>query len=175
MAKLKLSSPWATCFRQFKAFFQKDNGIRVIFDEDVPSIKLYVDDAKKADALAYLIPSRRQFGNIEMRITIIPPNGGGLNAEEYDNPGAAILSALKGNKAIVGFQPVESAGFSALFIVFAKEVVQYYNDNLADLNGLTSTLYQDLAEEIFTNHRGIFFCTSTGEGNSLGVPLGEWP
>lgn len=50
---------------------------------------------------------------------------------------------------------------SFTYVVFEKEVVQYWNDNLADYNGLTSTLYQDLAKEIFedANLDGVYFCT----------------
>lgn len=174
MTKLKLASPWATCFRQFKAFFQKDPDIRVIFDEDAPAIKIYVEDADKAEALAYLIPTSKQFGNVTLQIAIIPANGN-VNGDSYTNAVDALMGALKGNKAMVGFQPVESAGFKAMYILFAREVVSYFNDNLADLNGLTSTLYQDLANEIFQNHNGAFFCTEPGNSMSLGKPLGEWP
>jgi hypothetical protein len=85
------------------------------------------------------------------------------------------MGALKGNKAMAGFQPVESAGFKAMYVLFAREVVSYFNDNLADLNGLTSTLYQNLAEEVFPNHGGVFFCTEPGNSTYLGKPLGEWP
>lgn len=175
MAKLKLASPWTTCFRQFKAFFQKDPDVRVVFDEDTPAIKIYVENQDKADALAYLIPTSRQFGNVTLQITIIPANSANTNGGEYTNAIDALMGALKGNKAMVGFQPVESAGFKAMYILFAREVVSYFNDNLADLNGLTSTLYQDLANEIFPNHNGAFLCTEPGNTAYLGKPLGEWP
>lgn len=175
MAKLKLASPWANCFRQFKAFFQKDADVRVVFDEDAPAIKLYVENQDKADALAYLLPTSRQFGNVTLQITIIPANGASTNGGEYTNPVDAVMGALKGNKAMAGFQPVESAGFKAMYVLFAREVVSYFNDNLADLNGLTSTLYQNLAEEVFPNHNGVFFCTEPGNSTYLGKPLGEWP
>lgn len=175
MSKLKLASPWATCFRQFKAFFQKDPDVRVIFDEDTPSIKIYAEDKTKAEALAYLIPTSKQFGNVTLQITIIPANGASINNGTYTSIRSAIVDALKCNKAVVGLQPVESAGFSALYVLFAREVVSYFNDNLGDLNGMTSTLYQDLANEIFQNHNGVFFCTEPGNGLSLGKPLGEWP
>lgn len=175
MTKLKLASPWATCFRQFKAFFQKDPDVRIVFDEDTPAIKIYVENKTKAEALAYLIPTARQFGNVTLQITIIPANGAPINSVAYSGSRSAIVDALKCNKAVVGLQPIESTGFSALYVLFAREVVSYFNDNLADLNGLTSTLYQDLANEIFPNHNGVFFCTEPGNTAYLGKPLGEWP
>ena len=175
MAKLKLASPWANCFRQFKAFFQKDPDVRVIFDEDAPAIKIYVDNQDKAEALSYLLPTSRQFGNVTLRISIIPANGIEINSNAYSNAIDAVMGALKGNKAMTGFQPVASAGFKTMYVLFAREVVSYFNDNLADLNGLTSTLYQNLAEEVFQNHGGVFFCTEPGNSTYLGKPLGEWP
>ena len=45
------------------------------------------------------------------------------------------------------------------FAVFAKEVVQYYNDDLTDINGLKSTLYEDIARDVF-DIDGINYCTS---------------
>ena len=43
--------------------------------------------------------------------------------------------------------------------VFAKEVVQYWNDSLSDPYGKVSTLYQDIAKDIFEDTDGVMFCT----------------
>ena len=91
MSKLKLASPWTTCFRQFKAFFQKDPEIRVVFNEDEPAINVYVEKQDKADALTYLIPSAKQFGNVTLRINIIPANQQGVNSDSYTNTVDALL------------------------------------------------------------------------------------
>lgn len=42
---------------------------------------------------------------------------------------------------------------------FKKEVVQYPADDLSSETGLKSTLYEDLAREIFENTDGVYFCT----------------
>jgi len=44
---------------------------------------------------------------------------------------------------------------------------------LNDIYGNTSTLYQDIAAEVFEDQPGIFYCTDI-EGK-VGKPLGEWP
>jgi hypothetical protein len=47
-------------------------------------------------------------------------------------------------------------------VVFVPEVVQYYTDNLGDINGFRTTLYQELAKELFGDSelsRGVYFCT----------------
>jgi hypothetical protein len=47
-------------------------------------------------------------------------------------------------------------------VVFVPKVVQYYTDNLGDINGFRTTLYQELAKELFGESeltRGVYFCT----------------
>jgi hypothetical protein len=64
------------------------------------------------------------------------------------------------------------------YVVFKNRVVQFFNDNLNDPHGVISTLYQDIADEIFADmpyqaHGGIAYCTDVE--HNLGAPLGEWP
>ena len=62
------------------------------------------------------------------------------------------------------------------YVVFKNCVVQFFNDNLNDCHGLISTLYQDIAAEIFedANLNGVYYNTDVERG-ALGMPLGEWP
>jgi hypothetical protein len=57
--------------------------------------------------------------------------------------------------------------------VFEKKVVQFFNDQLDDINGNKSTLYQDIAKDVFEKHEGVYFCTAAD--GKLSKPLGEWP
>lgn len=64
------------------------------------------------------------------------------------------------------------------YVVFKNCVVQFFNDNLNDPHGVISTLYQDIAKEIFADmpfpqDGGICYCTDVEY--KLGAPLGEWP
>ena len=69
-------------------------------------------------------------------------------------------------------------GFNAIYVVFKNKVVQYFNDNLNDIYGNTSTLYEDIARDIFENNipvnNNVFYCTDVVD-NKLKKPLGEWP
>ena len=47
------------------------------------------------------------------------------------------------------------------YVVFKKEVVQYFNDSLGDIHGVCSTLMQDIAKDIFEDTEGVYFCTDT--------------
>ena len=179
MAKVNLAAPWTTCYRQFQAFFKNDPSVKVEYNSNGPEIKLYVECPQKAEALTQLLEPTRTFGNITLKITVIPANNPG------DDPGcdlvgmpddiARIKTAVYGNKAVYEIVDIKQEFITnpLTYVVFKKEVVQFFNDNLSDLHGLTSTLYQDLAEAIFTEHSGVCFCTAANTG--LGAPLGEWP
>ena len=172
--RLKLSPPWITYVNKVHAMFGADPDIRIVFDSDGIALKLYVEDSRKADAISTLLPHYKSFGNIELSIDVIPANnevdlGSISNKELFDiaferNPVYAF------SKEVVGI-------FSNVltYVVFKNKVVQFFNDNLDDIHGLVSTLYQDIAEEIFTTDyvNGIFYNTDIEE--KIGMPLGEWP
>lgn len=178
MAKVKLSAPWTTCYRQFQAFFKNDPGVKVVFNENGPEIKLYVEDSAKAEALGQLIEPTRTYGTVTLKITVIPANNGGdlPDARNFVDDISLIKAALKGNLSVCEINEIDMEFISnkMCFVVFEKKVVQFFNDNLCDIHGLTSTLMQDIAEEVFSHHNGVFFCTASDE-DTLGVPLGEWP
>ena len=172
MATLTLSSPWVTYYRELENLFEGDPEIRVIFDEEKNEIMLYVDNAKKAGALNEMLPEKKVFGNVELTITLIPANG------MTEPKGSLARAALEGNPALSYIREVKGVFTNDItYVVFRNVVVQYYNDDLGDVNGLCSTLYQDIAKRVFGETEGVFFCTDVpgNDGGSLGTPLGEWP
>ena len=176
MAKVNLSAPWTTCYRQFQAFFRNDPGVKVLYNENGPEIKIFVESDVKAAAITQLLEPTRTFGNVTLKITVVPANNSQYNGDlpEMNSDIALIKAALEGNGAVAQIQDITGIMTNPIcYVVFKKEVVQFFNDNLSDLHGLTSTLYQDIAGCIFTSHDGVCFCTAAG-GN-LGAPLGEWP
>ena len=171
MARLKLSSPWVLFYREIEAMFKEDPGVRVIYDEESNIVKLYVDGDEKANALAELLPTEKEFGNVTLRIEVIPSNCLGVSAVSFEK-------AFEGNAALSYIKTVKGIFSNNItYIVFKNKVVQYFDDSLSDVNGLCSTLYQEIAKDIFGCRDGIFFCTdvAVGEFDSLGKPLGEWP
>lgn len=178
MAKLDLAAPWTTYYRQLQSFFKKDEEVKVIFDNQTASIKIFVENPTKADALTLLLPTAKTFGNVTVNVSVIPANNA-ERKEELDpkNHQQLFTHALNGNKAISFIQEVGFMGNQKfMYVVFDKEVVQFYNDDISDIRGLCHTLYQDIANTIFEKHAGVFFCTDIDKTNaSLGQPLGEWP
>lgn len=155
--KLSLSAPWAIYFRQIEALFKEDPEIKVIFDSEENEIKLYVESQDKADALGELLPEEKSFGEVTVKVTIIPAN------DEEITTLKLIERAFRGNPALKYVKSTDPSlqTFGADYVVFKKEVVQYFNDSLADIYGQCSTLYQDIAKEVIELKAGdnIYFCT----------------
>lgn len=154
MAKVNLSAPWVLFYREVEALFGEDPEITVVYDEDQGKISLFVDNPDKADALTQLLPTERMFGNVSIRLEVIPNN------KMTESKAHLFLRAFDGNPAFAYGKTVSGIFSSDLnYIVFRNKVVQYFNDDLGDVNGNCSTLYQELAKDIFENHEGVYFCT----------------
>lgn len=159
MENIKMVSPWIGYYKEIESLFQEDSTVKVKYDDSKNTIKLYVEDEEKADALAQLLPNRKVFGNITVNIDVIPAN-------KVETPRIDLFrKAFEGNGAVAFIETVDNVSSNAFhFVVFQPEIVQYYNDDLSDINGLRSTLYQDIAKEIFGEREGIYFCTDKMEG-----------
>lgn len=156
MAKLKMLSPWMVFYREVDAMFKKDPEVQVVYDEDAQVIKLFVDNTDKADALTQILPEEKEFGNVTVQIVVIPANN-----LLQSSPDDLFRRALRYNGAVWSVESTkDTPGFPCLtYVIFNKEVVQYFTDNLGDYYGITSTLYQNIAKDIFVNVEGVYFCT----------------
>ena len=172
--KLKMSSPWVTYAREIHEMFGYDPEIRVEYLEDKLEVRLYVENSDKADAIAQLLPPEKYFGGVSLKITVIPANRLGSQAKTlFDR-------AFSGNPVFAHtteFQGLYNQPMT--YVVFKKRVVQYFSDNLGDEHALTSTLYQNIAQDLFDTS-GVYYCTDIedpvyNDGKSFGAPLGEWP
>lgn len=185
MAKLGLSAPWYIYYKKIEALFHYDSTVKVIFDEDEMILMLYVDDSAKASALMMLLPEEKVFGTTKMKIQIIPANPSsntdckvrGIAVSPYD----VIFERAFWQNPILSYVRDVSGIFAndLIYVVFIKEVVQYYTDDLGDINGLASTLYQEIAKDVFSDCglENVFFCTDANERPSymFDTTLGEWP
>ncbi len=166
MARVHKQSPWIEYYEQLEVLFEEDSQVRVLYDDKEQAVRLYVTDVDKADALQRVLPEKKVFGNVELKVTVIPAN----DAEpKYNNE--PILVALMDNPIVEEIKRV-SGIFSddIIYIAFRREVVQYYADNLGDINGNCNTLYQDIAKNVFTLQAGVFFCTTENEWLGFSEP-----
>lgn len=152
--KVKLCPPWINYMKQFEALFGQDPDIRLEINEELLDIRMFVSNTDKADALTRLLPTEKDFGAMTVAIDVIPAN------RNTDDQIEMFEKALAGNPALSYIKELHTdMGFDAAYVVFKKEVVQYYADNLGDVNGNRSTLYENIARDIFQDTEGIFFCT----------------
>jgi hypothetical protein len=153
--KVNISAPWWTYYRKLEALFEKDQEIHTTFQEDEKRIIFRVENLDKAEALAELLPGTVTFGNVTVTIDI-------LSDSETDTRAELIKKALNGNPVLSYDQAVEGVMTNPLhYFVMRNEVAQFWNDNLHDINGMESYLYEDLAREIIGEDDGVMFCTNT--------------
>ena len=185
MASIKLAPPWVTIASEMTQLFKYDPEVHVVYDNDEHLISVYVDKQRKADALAALIPETITFGNIELHINVIPANGA-LSTTLGLSQVQLFENAFEGNGAFAFVKQITGIFANNLtYVVFKNKVVQYFNDNLGDIYGNCSTLYQDIAKNIFGSIPGVYFCTDIEQpvavqdkfGNCMSVfaPEGCWP
>lgn len=168
MENFKLSSPWMTFANEITALFENDEGVKVVHDTEANEIKLYVEDSIKAAALTELLPTEKKFGNVTIKLEVIPANDEDTRVIDLFN------AAFAGNSAVSYIKNVQMPVMGSFnYVVFKPEVVQFFNDQLDDVNGNKSMLYQEIAKDVFGGDQKVFFCT---DGHKcLGAPLGEWP
>ena len=162
MQRVTMSPPWQIFYSKIKAMFGNDSEIHLFYDGDEQSIKFHVDNPKKAAALECILPESKEFGDVHINIAIIPSNMDQYNkiiSKTFDQADWQIYEdAFKGNPAFSKVMYFET--LYVTYVIFKKEVVQFYSDNMSDINGLTSTLYENIARDILKDTPGIFFCTT---------------
>ena len=152
---IKLSPPWITFMHEVHALFDSDPEIKIETDDDKYSIKLFVDNTDKAMALSKLIPEKVEYGNVVLTIEIVPANKDEYTVVEL------FQKAFGGNPVLSYAESFDSPFGNVSYAVFQKKVVQFYNDQMDDVNGNKSMLYQDVAKDVFGDGHGIFYCTDS--------------
>lgn len=156
-----LSSPWYIYYREVKALFHKDPAVTVQFEDygDSKTLKLFVEGEDKAEAIGLLLPKEKVFGNVVVKIQVIPSNKLGMTTEDI------IKCAFEGNpsfKGVATFKP-EGTTIPFTFVTFENAVTQMWIDNLSDINGLKSTLLEDIARDVLETPSGVYYCTAPGD------------
>ena len=150
---LRISSPWISYIRKVYLLFKEDEEINLKYDAKNNELLIYVNNQTKADALAKKLPVEKTFGNVTLKITIIPANTEDSNIDIF-------RKIFNGNpicKEIVADESPTAMGMN--HVVFENKVVQYFNDQLDDPYGVKSALYEDLARDVFEEPDGVFFNT----------------
>lgn len=150
---VKLSPPWYTFYHKINAMFGRDPEITIKFDEDTMILKLFVDNQAKADALAKVLPTEKDFGNVKLNIEVIP-------SDKVDSVKQLYKTIFSDNPVFSQVIEVTDPSMpQASYVVFNPLIVQFYNDNLADAYRNETTLLQEIAKDIFIQQSGIYYCT----------------
>ena len=177
--RLKISPPWVTYVNKLQALFDPDPLIAFNVNyqgEDGPLVVLATNDGEKAAALVKILPTEKNFGGVKLTIDVDCPT---MSNRAFVSKKELSETAFKGNPVFAyAVCPIEDGYwfYAITYVVFKNCVVQFFNDNLNDCHGLISTLYQDIAAEIFADGgvEGVYYNTDVEVGK-LGMPLGEWP
>jgi len=175
---LRLSSPWNIFYKKVAALFAQDPEVTVLYNDEEPELKLWVKgNNEKASALNRFLTRQKEFGNVLLNMSVVGDDGNPVNDINCTTE-EALRIAFKNNDALSFIHCVETMFKDRVtYVVFRKTVVQYFCDNMMDIHGVKSTLYEDIARDVFEgvlDNNMISFCTDT-YGVSLGKPLGEWP
>lgn len=154
-----LSSPWMLYYRRVAQLFEKDPHVEVTFNNDTYELKLVVSGQRKAKAIAQILPKTRKFGNVEVQTRV-------LCEEDKDSDSARVLrDAFEDNDAVSWIDTfTDPPGNQINYVAFEPCVVQYFSDNIGGIEGVTSTIYEEIAKDIFSETvKGTFFCTERVE------------
>ena len=169
MAQINLSAPWVLYYRKIEEMFKQDPSIRVIFDDssDKKKLTLYVDDLQKAAGLSELLIPSVTFGETTMTINVVPANANTVRAYysfvgKFTDTIDMLNCCFLRNRAFAYATKLDGVFTNPIYyVVFSREVVQYFTDDIGDMNGVCSTLYQEIAKEIFKPIDGVHYCTDT--------------
>ena len=167
--RLKLSPPWITILHEFEALFDGDPEIAINYDNSIPKITVATNNGDKATALLELLPEGFTLGNIELEIDVDGP----FTNRAFTSNKELIEVAFSRNPSFAYCEAVDGIVASFTYVVFKNCVVQFFNDNLDDIHGVTSTLYEDIARDILVDIPSVVY--NTDIESNVGKPLGEWP
>lgn len=177
--RTKISPPWITYINKMQALFDGDPQIacNINWSGTNPSIILATNCGDKAAALLQLLPYEKKFGNVTLAIGIDGP----VSNRAFKTTKELFETAFDGNPAFAYCVAPTEEGYwfvDFTYVVFKKEVVQFFNDNLDDAHGVLSTLYQDIAAEIFSDVKlksNVAYCTDIDKTDNLTVTVTKWP
>lgn len=156
--KLALLPPWSTYINKIKELFKEDPQIIINtdFNSKHPSVSLATNNPDKASALLKLLPDEKVLGGVTFKINVDCYT---FSTKTFTSMKELFKTAFYGNLVLVNIIESDSWYAPFTYVVFKNEVVQFYNDNLNDPEGYLSTLYQDIASEVFNDFNGVAYCT----------------
>ena len=144
--KIAISSPWITAVKKINALFAGDSDLDVIYDDDTKTIRIESINSYKITALQRILKPTLVFGNITLNIKCLVKDGNDTSVT------SDFKTAFAGNPHIVDVIETPTPMSDAeTYVIFKKEVLQFFNDDISDYygnwNGLSEDIMRDLCNE----------------------------
>lgn len=157
--KASIQAPWVTYHNYVKAMFGRDEEINIHDIEKAADGYKFIISSTNSDKLSAISSIFRstifEFGNVKLHIDFRVENDEEYDVEDLYN------TAFEGNpvfdEVIVGSVP---SGEAVYYVMFAKEVIQFFNDDLSDPYGNYNGLAEDIARDLFKTAVNVNFATS---------------
>ena len=149
---VRLSPPWEIYRKKIEALLRADPEIRLDWEENTRVLRIFVNNAAKADALDELLPPEVEFGGVDLHLRVMPENKALTKAQLYRR-------AFEGNPFFKRAVTIDLQTNKLTYVVFAPEVVQFFGDNLGDINGNMTMVFEDVAKDVFGRTEGVAFCS----------------
>lgn len=149
----QLAPPYVIAYNKLKAFFEGDPAYQISeLSDDSQTCTITTDNRLKYLLLKEnLITDYQDAKGLHVDLKYIGAD------KMYPDELAAIVRT---NPRFQEFFETSGGPFPYSSVIFTKDVVQYYNDNLFDPYSHASTLMEQLVPEIFKNK---CFCTTADE------------
>lgn len=143
--KTGISAPWVTKAKEIITLFAKDTDLDVTFKEETNTVIIESTNTYKIMALEKILKKEFTFGNVTLKVECLVKN-------EKESMAALFKTAFAGNPHISQIQEVTTPmSPSETYVVFKKEVLQFFNDDISDFygnwNGLAEDIIRDLVNE----------------------------
>lgn len=155
---LGLQSPWVTLYNKIYFMFNNDEDLDIsnlIESDGNYSMTIASNNTTKLKAIEKILKHEFPMGNITFKINFV------YGENESDNITISdIKNAFNGNTVISTIKTAMTPAQDELtFVLFNREVVQFYNDDISDFYGNYNGLAEDIAREIFNTQFDINYCT----------------
>ena len=141
---INIEAPWWRFFKLLTNLFDKDESVGFKTNEDtkgVFEIIIISADICKLAAIKKVVGTERTFGNVKVVISYVEEEGA-LTLEEF-------AMAFKDTGYLVDTKIAETpTGDHLYFPIMKKDVIQFYDDNIADYYGNLNATVADATIEI---------------------------
>jgi hypothetical protein len=165
-----LSPPWYRLYNEILYSVGRDPGVTVdpLDTSTNPYvITLHVKSPQQASALASIMIPTHTYGNVVVNVLVRDSQGNMASPASVNSTSDvtnAYVNALATNPLLVAiFPPVATPFGQSLPVIFGREVVQFFDDDLSEaysnFNGVAATVFADVLQTSFGNTFQVVFGT----------------